>query len=150
MHVLTEAASAIAPYLCFIFQQSIDTGSVPADWKHANIIAVYKKCSRMEVHNYWPVSLTSVSCKLLEHIMFRHIMTHLDAHNVLVDHQHGFRSNHSCGTQLINTIEHLAHSINYRNQTDLSRCWISQRHLTLLRTSVCPWNLNIMASMATI
>ena len=28
------------------------------------------------------VSLTSVPCKLLEHIMFRHIMTHLDAHNV--------------------------------------------------------------------
>ena len=54
-----------------------------------------------------------------EHIMFRHIMTHLDAHNVLVDHQHGFRSNCSCETQIINTIEHLAGSINDRNQTDL-------------------------------
>ena len=60
-----------------------------------------------------------VPCKLLELIMFRHIMTHLDAHNVLVDHQHSFRSNHSCETQLINIIEHLACSINYRNQTDL-------------------------------
>lgn len=39
------------------------------------------------------VSLTSVPCKLLEHVMFRHIMTHLDAHNVLADHQHGSRSN---------------------------------------------------------
>ena len=46
-------------------------------------------------------------------------MTHLDAHNVLVDHQHGFRSNCSCETQLIKTIEHLARSINNRNQTDL-------------------------------
>ena len=45
-------------------------------------------------------------------------MTHLDK-NVLVDHQHGFRSNRSCETQLINTIKHLASSINYRNQTDL-------------------------------
>ena len=51
--------------------------------------------------------------------MFRHIMTHLDAHNVLVDHQHGFRSDRSCETQLINTIEHLARSINNRNQTNL-------------------------------
>ena len=33
--------------------------------------------------------------------------------------QHGFRSDSSCETQLINTIEHLARSINYRNQTDL-------------------------------
>ena len=51
--------------------------------------------------------------------MFRHIMTHLDSHNVLVDHQHGFRSNCSCETQIINTIEHLARSINDGNQTDL-------------------------------
>ena len=119
MCVLKEAASAIAPCLCFIFQQSIDTGSVPAEWKHANITAVYKKHSRMEVQNYRPVSLISVPCKLLEHIMFQHIMTCLDAHNVLVDHQHGFRSNRSCETQLINTTEHLTCSINNRNQTDL-------------------------------
>ena len=102
-----------------IFQQSIDIGSVPADWKHANIIAVYKKGSRTDAQNYRPVSLTCVPCKLPEHIMFRHIMTHVDAHNVLVHHQHGLRSNCSCETQLINTIEHLARSINDRNQTDL-------------------------------
>lgn len=93
VRVLKEAASVIAPYLCFIFQQSIDTGLVLDDWKHANIIAVYKKGLRTEAHNYRPVSLTSVPCKLLQHIMLRHIMTHPDAHNVLVDHQHGFRSN---------------------------------------------------------
>ena len=58
--------------------------------------------------------------------MFRHIMTHLDAHNVLVDHQHGFRSNCSCETQLINTIEHLARSINDRNQTDLLILYFSK------------------------
>ena len=86
--VLKEALSAIAPYLCFIFQQSIDTGSVPADWKHAIIIAVHKKGSRTEAQNYRPVSLTSAQCKLLELIMFRQNMAHLDAYNVLVDHQH--------------------------------------------------------------
>ena len=36
-HVLKEVAPAIAPYLCFIFQQSLDLGEVPPDWKHANI-----------------------------------------------------------------------------------------------------------------
>ena len=51
--------------------------------------------------------------------MFRHIMTPLNTHNVLVDHQHGFRSNRSYETQLTNTIEHLARSIKYRNETDL-------------------------------
>ena len=37
MHVLKEVASAIAAYLCFIFQQSINTESVPADWKQLQI-----------------------------------------------------------------------------------------------------------------
>ena len=38
---------------------------------------------------------------------------------MLVDHQHGFRSNCLCETQLINTIEHLARSINYGHQPNL-------------------------------
>ena len=29
-HVVKEAATEIAPYLCFIFQQSVNTGEVPA------------------------------------------------------------------------------------------------------------------------
>ena len=74
--------------------------------------------------------------------MFRHIMTHLDAHNVLVDHQHGFRSNRSCETQLINTIENLACSIKYRNQTDLlllgfSKAFDTVAHKRLLLKLEC-------------
>lgn len=117
--VLKDAATAVAPYLCFIFQQSINSGDVPSDWKHANVTAIFKKGSRLEAANYRPVSLTSVPCKLLEHIIYHNIMAHLDAHNILVDYQHGFRSCRSCETQLVNTVDHLAHSINYRNQTDL-------------------------------
>ena len=52
----------------------------------------YEYGSRPDAQNYRPVSLTSVPCKVLERSMFWYIMTHLDAHNVLVDHQHGFRT----------------------------------------------------------
>ena len=41
--VLKEAATERAPYLSFIFQQSINTGEVPPDWKHANVVAIFKK-----------------------------------------------------------------------------------------------------------
>ena len=40
-HVLKEAATEIAPYLSFIFQQSINTGEVPRGWKHANVVAIF-------------------------------------------------------------------------------------------------------------
>ena len=49
--VLKEAATEIAPYLSFIFQQSINTGEVPPDWKHANVVAIFKKGSRSEAAN---------------------------------------------------------------------------------------------------
>ena len=69
--VFKEAATEIVPYLSFISQQSINTGEVPPDWKHANVVEVFKKGSRSEASNYRPVSLKSVPCRLLEHIIYR-------------------------------------------------------------------------------
>ena len=46
-------------------------------------------------------------------------MINLNSFDILVDAQHGFRPGCSCETQLINTVEHLARSVNDRNQTDL-------------------------------
>ena len=99
--VLKEEATEIAPYLSFVFQQSINTGEVPPDWKHANVVAIFKKGSRSEAANYRPVSWTSLPCKLLEHIIYRSIMIHLNSFDILVDAQHGFRPGRSCETQLI-------------------------------------------------
>ena len=78
-------------YLCFIFQQSINTGEVPLDWKHANFIEMLKKGSRSGDANYKPVSLTSVPFKLLEHIIYHSIMINLNSFDILLDAQHGFR-----------------------------------------------------------
>ena len=65
--VLKEAAEEIAPFLQFIFNQSLTTGQVPGDWKCANVSPVFKKGSKKEAGNYRPVSLTSVPCKIMEH-----------------------------------------------------------------------------------
>ncbi|CAL4084830.1 unnamed protein product, partial [Meganyctiphanes norvegica] len=46
-------------------------------------------------------SLTSVPCKVFEKIFRNRIIDHLEAHNILSIHQHGFRSNRSCLTQLL-------------------------------------------------
>ena len=119
-----------------IFQQSLDSGVIPEDWKQANVVAIFKKGDKHLPSNYRPVSLTCVTCKILEHVVFRSIMDHLDLNNILVHFQHGFRSQHSCETQLINTIEDLAKGIGDRKQLDLlildfSKAFdkVSHRHL---------------------
>jgi hypothetical protein len=61
--------------------------------------------------NYRPVSLTSVCCKVIEHIIHSHLMKFFEDQNILTDYQHGFRKKRSCGSQLITTIQDLASGI---------------------------------------
>ena len=44
---LKECAAQLAPMLSFIYQQSIDTGCVPEDWRNANVVPIFKKLPTM-------------------------------------------------------------------------------------------------------
>ena len=106
--LLQSLAKELAPVLRFIFEQSLLTGDLPIDWTRANVAHVFKKGSKLQAVNYRPVSLTSITCKLFEHIICRHVLDHLEQHKILTDLQHGFRSGRSCETQLITTFQDIA------------------------------------------
>ena len=105
--------------LCRLFQASIDTGYLPHDWRSANITPIYKKGDRSDPSNYRPVSLTSIPSKILEHVIYRHLMTHLEANAILSGAQHGFRKGRSCETQLLLLLENLTKTLDNRRQVDL-------------------------------
>ena len=135
--MLKNFASILAPVLKEIFTQSLQTGDVPMDWKTANITAIFKKGERSDPGNYRPVSLTSVTCKMMEHILASNIRQHLDDNNILSKTQHGFRKKHSCKTQLLTTVEDLASSLDAREQVDclildFSKAFDSVPHQRLL------------------
>ena len=67
-----------------------------------------QKGRRGEAANYRPISLTSICCKLLEHIVMSEITSHLNFNNIITDAQHGFRKKPSCETQLILKVDDLA------------------------------------------
>ena len=75
---LKENADDIAPVLTDIFQESINSGVVPQEWKKANVTAVFKGEKKTDPSNYPPISLTSVASKVLEHIVHSHIMKHFE------------------------------------------------------------------------
>ena len=96
--VLKSCAKEFSMGLSTTFQFSIDTGSLLADRRDANISPVFKKGDRHLVENYRPLSLTSISCKLLDHILCSQILRHYDHYNVLTKLNHGFRSGFSTET----------------------------------------------------
>ena len=101
-----------------LFQASLDQGVVPSAWKEANVMPLFKKGDRSLPENHRPISLTSVSSKLLEHVVHSNIMSHFDKYNVLDNAQHGFRKNRSCVSQLIITLNDFANSLKNSQQID--------------------------------
>jgi hypothetical protein len=57
------------------------SGNRTIDWNHANVTPVYKKGDTHHPANYRPISLTCISCKLLEHVMASNMMEHLESNN---------------------------------------------------------------------
>ena len=119
LRILKECASEIAPMLTFIMQQSYDTGTLPDDWKNANVVALFKKGDRSKAENYRLVSLTAVKCKMMEHVIHKQIMIHVNRNNILVNFQYGFREKHSCESQLIMTVESIQRYLNRNKQVDV-------------------------------
>ena len=116
--LLKDYACELAPCLTLIFQASLTQGKIPADWKFGHVAPIFKKGDRHKASNYRPITLTSVTCKLLEHILHSSIISHLETHHILSDAQYGFRKKRSCETQLIRTIHDLATGLNEKQQID--------------------------------
>ena len=68
-YLLRELSHELAPILASFFQQSLDQGQLPNDWIKANVVPILKKGKRSLASNYRPLSLTSVTSKILEHIV---------------------------------------------------------------------------------
>ena len=80
------------------------------------IVPVFKRGDKHKATYYRPVSLSSITCKSLELIIYSNVMAHFDKHHILKDHQPGF----SRETQLLTvTIQEIASRLSKGNQVDV-------------------------------
>lgn len=91
---------------------------LPLDWKTGKIIPIHKSGDTHHPFNYRPISLTSVPCKIMEHVIYTHLINFLDDNNFFTPHQHGFRKNFSCETQLLTFTNDLHSNLNAGFTTD--------------------------------
>ena len=104
--------------LTLIYQATLKQQRVPADWKKALVVPIFKKGVHTCPANYRPISLTCIPCKIFEHIIYSHIFKHLNTHNILSQEQHGFRKYHWYESQLITTIDDFASHVDSGAQID--------------------------------
>jgi hypothetical protein len=67
--VLKNCIHTLAPTLSLLSNLFYSSGSLPSEWKLANVDPVYKKGSKTDVRNYRPISLTSLVIKVMEKII---------------------------------------------------------------------------------
>ena len=60
-----------------IFNQCLETGVFPSEWKKGNIVPIHKKGDKQMLQNYRPVSLLPICGKILERLMFNEMFEFL-------------------------------------------------------------------------
>lgn len=110
---------SIVDPLEIIYNDSLTTGSIPNDWKTANVTAIFKKGNKSDAANYRPISLTSHFGKIMESIIKKNIVSFLEGNKLILDSQHGFRQGRSCSTNLLESKEIIGELHDSSKQVDI-------------------------------
>jgi hypothetical protein len=117
--LLFELRNIISEPLTKLYNASLRSGVVPDDWKDAGVTPLFKKGNKSDVQNYRPVSLTSITCKIMESIIKDAVLEHLDEFLLIKQSQHGFTKGRSCLTNLLEFLEDVTKSLDDSNPVDI-------------------------------
>jgi hypothetical protein len=90
--ILKLGGETMIPYLARLLDITMNNGTLPGDWKRATVIPIDKGGDRSLVTNCIAVSLTSVVCKQMEHVIASYLRQVWDKNDWLYEGQHGFRT----------------------------------------------------------
>ena len=105
--LLKKCVSSLKKPLCLLWKESIRSSKIPESMKMGLIIPVFKSGDRCEARNYRPVTLTSHLIKVVERVIVEKLVAFLEENNLFNERQHGFRSNRSCLSQLMDHYQHI-------------------------------------------
>ena len=103
-----------------LFRKCYELNEIPLIWKTANVIALHKKGSKHECctrHNYRPISLTCIMCKLYEKLIRNHIIDHV--FNQISPRQHGFVQGKSCLSNLLEAVDKINELLSLGENVDI-------------------------------
>lgn len=120
--LLINCKHSVARPIYLIWSTSFSSGIVPSCYKTSIITPLHKKDSRAISSNYRPVSLTSHIIKIFERVVRKKMVAFLESNKLLCANQHGFRTGHSCLTQLLHHFDDVY--VNYLNGHDTDSIYL--------------------------
>ena len=141
----------ISPYLCNLFEQSLLQGKIPNDWKMSSVTVIHKKGKKNCVENYRPISLTCITCKIMESLVRDHIMHYFKSNNLFSKFQYGFITGRSVSVQLLRVLDDWISAVDKGSQvdivyTDFEKTFDKISHPNLISKFACSLGFTIKLS----
>ena len=83
--------NSICKPLSIIFNNCLNEGKFPYEWKKGKVVPVHKKGNKQSLKNYRPISLVSICSKMFERLIYNEISTFFTENNLISLNQSGFR-----------------------------------------------------------
>ena len=136
--MLRGVACSLAPVLVKLFNLSITSCSLPSSWKTSQVVPIPKGSSASSSpSNFRPISLLSITSKLLEKIIFGRITTFLNSTYPLAANQLGFLPGRSTTHALLSAVHDWLNSMEDGHEMgavffDLTKAFDSVPHRKLI------------------
>ncbi len=126
--ILKSCCHGLYQILHHIFCVSLQTCSIPTEWKLHCIVPIFKSGDKCSVSNYRPISLLSSISKVLETLVYDKLYNFLCSK--ISSHQFGFLRNHSSIQQLLCFIHEVTTALDSSPWLMLYT-WISRKLLSM-------------------
>ena len=127
------------PIVTSIMNKSLSSDIVPQCFKHASVKPLLKKASLDPncLKHYWPVSSLPFLSKVLERIVLKQFLQHLQSHSLLEPFQSAYRKCQSTETASLRVVNDLLHAsdsgcVSFLSLLDLSAAFDTIDHNILI------------------
>ena len=116
-NIFKQCISCLLPSIVTIINDSLQSGFVPSSYKNALVKPLLKKpgLDPNSLKHFRPVSNLSFLSKILEKIILKRLLQHLENNNLNKIYQSAYKKFHSTETALIKVFNDLACSLDQKN-----------------------------------
>jgi hypothetical protein len=89
----------------------MNNNAIPVHWMKAIVVSIYKVEGQSVAVNYRPVSLTSLLCKQMDHVLAGYLREVWEMSGWLYEGQQAFRPGYFCENPVVTVCQEISHSL---------------------------------------